>query len=167
MSDAGKWSVPYVPKNPEILKAIARVTLRHNQLDEMLVYTIKSVANVTIEQAFGATLYQGSKTLRERVNKLARQRLGEGPALIKVQDLMERCALATLKRNELVHNVWSKDAAGGKPRVLHAAERRFKKPPTAKVLNELADELLKLVAELNHERLHGWLDEALKKKNSI
>src|SRR4051794_15579447 len=105
MGNMGKWSVHYVPKNVNILKAIALVTLRHNQLDHMLIYLIKSLANVTIEQAFGATQYQGSKTLRDRIKKLARQRLGEGAALIKLQDQMERCARATLRRNELVHNV--------------------------------------------------------------
>jgi hypothetical protein len=168
MTDASSQGMSkfIVPTDAEVLKAIAIVTLRHNQLDHMLKYVLKSIAAVTIEEAFDATLHDGSWTLRERLRKLARRRLGDGTALVKFQALLGRCERATEKRNDLVHSVWEQDASGGETRV-RDRNSAAKAPPTAEELNALGEELHQLAFELNEARLGGFLSEALEAKKPV
>jgi hypothetical protein len=63
--------------------------------------TIKSLSGITVEEALKATAFHGSKQLRDRIDKLARQGLGEGAALLKVQALIETCRQLTDRRNRI------------------------------------------------------------------
>ena len=75
--------------------------------ETILRMTIKTFAGIEVNEALDATAFEGASLLRERVRKLAKQRLGEGQALLKVQAFVERCRRATEKRNEYVHSVWA------------------------------------------------------------
>ena len=78
----------HVPDDPELLAALGAVTLRQEHLNHILKMTIKSIANITVAEAVDATQYEGSRSLRERVRKLARQKLGEGEPLLKLQAMI-------------------------------------------------------------------------------
>lgn len=102
----------HIPSDKDLLAAIGEVALRHEHLNHILRMTIKTLARLDIDEALDATAYDSSSQLRERIKKLARQRLGEGEPLIKLQALLERCKRATEKRNDLVHSVWGKELDG-------------------------------------------------------
>ncbi len=157
----------HVPEDSEFLQAVARVTICHAHLDYSLRMCIKSLAGLPIEDALEATEYEGSRTLRERIRKLARMRLGEGPALLKLQALMKRCEDLTEQRNPLAHSIIAlhhfKGAANPVP-MMRMANHNWQSLPSADELNKLADALTTMANGLNHERLKGWLAQALEER---
>ena len=148
----------HVPDDKELLAAFGEMALRHEHLNYILRMTIKTLAKLTPQEALDATVNEGSRQLRERVRKLARQRLGEGPSLLKLQALMQRCQRVTDKRNEMVHSVWAKEL-DGEAKLRNADTSRPQ--PTRQELTDLSDEIRDLTISLNQARLEGFLLEAL------
>jgi hypothetical protein len=149
----------HVPQDKGLLAAIGEVSLRHEHLNHILRMTIKVLARLEINEALDATAYDSSSQLRERIKKLARQRLGEGEPLLKLQAILERCKRATEKRNELIHSVWGQELDGEPAR--KGASNEWRPLPTVEDLHQLAEEIMRLTGELNEARLEGFLHEAL------
>ncbi len=154
-----KMIMLHVPDDKELLAAYGEMALLHEHLNHILRMTIKTLAQLTPQEALDATVNEGSRQLRERIRKLARQRLGEGPALLKLQALMQRCQLVTDKRNELVHSVWAKELDGEAQ--LRNADHTSRPLPTRQELSALSKEIRDLTTFLNQARLEGFLSEAL------
>ena len=72
-----------IPGDAEFLAAFGELVLRHANLDHILGMTIKTLADLRPNEALDATAYDGSRQLRERIRKLAHQRLGEGQPLVE------------------------------------------------------------------------------------
>lgn len=151
----------HVPSDRELLAAIGEVALRHEHLNHILRMTIKTLARLDVNEALDATAYDNSSQLRERIKKLARQRLGEGP-LLKLQALLECCRCATEKRNDLVHSVWGKELDGKPAR--KGSGHEWRPLPTTAEMHDLAENLSDLTSQLNEARLEGFLHEALTQK---
>jgi hypothetical protein len=149
----------HIPEDQNILVLIGMISLRHSHLDYILRMTIKTLAEVSINQALDATRYHGSSQLRRRILKLAKQRLGEGRPLIQLEALLGRCERATEKRNRLVHEIWAKEL-DGEPFV-RTENHEWEPTPSITALDQLADELKSVTQELNNARLDGFLHEAL------
>jgi hypothetical protein len=145
----------HVPDDPALLSALGHVTLRHEHLNHCLRMTIKTLANLTVEQALDATAYDGSRQLRQRITKLARRELGEGQALLKLQALLERCRRATDARNELIHGIWAKEL-DGEP-VRRSEDHSWHPLPSERELLDLAEEMRDLTENLNTARLEGFI----------
>jgi hypothetical protein len=152
----------HVPSDAALLAAFGEVALRHEHLNHILRMTIKTLARLRPDEAFDATAYDGSGQLRERIRKLARQRLGESEPLLKLQALLERCRRATDKRNELTHGIWAKELDGEPMR--QGSDQNWYPLPTVDELKALANEIWILTDTLNSARLDGFLSEALSKQ---
>jgi hypothetical protein len=160
---AASMMVFHVPDDPAWLQAFGKVSVVHTHLDHILRMLIKTLANVTVEIALSATDAEGSAVLRDRIKKLAKQRLGEGAALLKVQDIVERCRRVTERRNELIHTVIASDWNGAEA-VVYKVGRATGPLPTVQDLEELTEQMGQLIHEINAARLGGWLAEALATK---
>lgn len=143
----------------KILEALGTITLRHGHLDHVLRMTVKTLGEVSVQQALDATAFEGSAALRERIRKLAKAKLGEGNALLQLQALLERCRRATEKRNDLIHSIWARELDGD-PKV-RTNDHVWKPIPTIEQLNALSTELEFLTGELNSARLEGFLSPAI------
>jgi hypothetical protein len=154
-----KFIMFHIPQDPETLAAVGEVAIRHEHLNRILRMTIKTLAGITVEQATKATMYAGSGELRSRVKKLARQRLGEGAALLKLEAMLADCERLTAKRNDLIHGLWAKELDGEAH--VQDAFGQATRIPSAKELRDLALELGQITVELNYERLEGFLHQAL------
>jgi hypothetical protein len=152
----------HVPEDPEWLKAFGRVSVVHTHLDHILRMLIKTLANVTVEVALNATDGEGSAALRDRIKKLAKQRLGEGAALLGLQDIVERCRRVTERRNSLIHATIASDWLDTEA-MLYRAGFPAAPLPTPQDLESLEKEMGQLIGEINQVRLKGWLAEALAK----
>lgn len=148
-----------LPNDEKLMAAVGKVALRHEHLNYVLRLTIKSLAGVTLDEALRATEYEGSKQLRECVRKLARKRLGDGQALIKLQAALSKCGELTKRRNSIVHSFWAEDL-DGKPHVRNV-EDGVRPLPTVQELEDLAAKIEQLSKELNSARLKGFLKDAL------
>jgi hypothetical protein len=151
-----------VPEDKDILVGVGVLTIRNSQLDYALRMTIKSLANLSIEEALDATARVGSQELRKRINKLATQRLGEGPSLLKLQAILKRAGTATDKRNIYVHSLWAQELDGSA--VIRNDDHSWEAVPSAQELEKLANNIHAITQELNTARLHGFLSEALSNK---
>ncbi|MGH7485498.1 MAG: hypothetical protein ACREMY_07825 [bacterium] len=164
MSDAQPtWMMRHdVPDDPTLLAAPGRVALRHAHLDHILRMTIKTLGNVSVQEALDATAFEGSRTLRDRVRRLARRRLGEGTALIKLQAVLERARRATEERNDLLHSPWGQVVDGEMQ--IRTVDHQWKDLPTASDLSALGVEIASITDELNDARLEGYIFEGLKSR---
>jgi hypothetical protein len=154
----------HIPEGPEILRAFGTMSLRHTNLDHILKMTIKTLAGIEMVEALDATAFESSTSLRERIKKIARQRLGEGPALLRVQALMERCRRATELRNRYMHSVWAEDWLGEAQ--MRRENHEWGPIPTVAELDAVSTELVRLVQEINEARLRGIVAEALLARNA-
>lgn len=154
----------YVPEDPEVLRAIAVVSVRHAHLDYILRMTIKTLVgpNVTPKEALDATRFEGSARLRDRIRKLAKKRLGDGETLVRIQALLERARRATDRRNQLIHNIWAQNSEGVP--LMRTDDHEWRDPPTPQELDDFATQLASLTNEINEARLSGFLFEALNGK---
>jgi hypothetical protein len=159
-----KFVLQTLPTDEKILAEVGTIALHHGQLDNALKMTIKDLTGVGQIEALDATLRDGSRELRGRIRKLARQRLGEGAALLSLQALLTRAERATEKRNELMHAVWGTELDGGP--MMRGDDHKFRPIPTITQLEELDKEIATILDDLINARQDGFLLEALKKSNN-
>ena len=152
----------YVPEDRDLLSAFGELSLRHEHLVHILRMTIKTLADLDVNEALDATAFESASSLRERIKKLARQRLGEGKPLLQVQALVERCRQVSEKRNRFVHSVWAKQV-DGEPQ-LRANDREWRELPSVQELRTLSQDLQALTQQINQARLEGFLAEAFKSR---
>lgn len=152
----------HVPEDQALLAASGEVTIRHEHLNHILKMTIKSIANLTPAEAVDATQYEGSRSLRERIRKLAHKKLGEGEPLLKLQALLTRAERLTDQRNKLMHGLWAKELDGD-PGVMGVFGGLLPLP-SVNELKTLAREIEVLTNEFNVARIEGFLKVALESK---
>jgi hypothetical protein len=155
----------HVPEDKELLSALGIITLRHEHLNHILKMTIKSIAGITPAEASYALKYEGSRSLRKRINKLSKKEIGESKVLLKLQAILGRAERVTEKRNKYIHGLWAEELDGdpgimGAPGELHPL-------PSAEELNSLANEIAAITQELNEARLEGFIKEALDARSKI
>lgn len=153
--------VMHIPNDPQWLAAFGRVSVAHAHLDYVLRMTIKTLTNVSVAVALDATERDGAASLRERIRKIGRSRLGEGQPLVRLQALIERCQRATERRNRWTHDVIVSDWEHVGARMQQAGGQSVPLP-SPEELAALSGEIIALVHEINEARLEGWLYEALK-----
>jgi hypothetical protein len=149
-----------LPDDAVWLAAWARVSLRHAHLDYSLQMAIRTLADLEIDEARDATARDGSAMLRRRIKKLARERLGEGAPLLKLQAILNRCGRLTARRNRLVHGIVAQSWDGSKT-LMRDHGPDWQALPTIQELDTLANAITAITTELNHARLGGFLAEAL------
>lgn len=176
MSIGTNFVVFHVPDGPKFLAAFGRVALRHAHLDHMLRLTIKTLARIPVADARLATAGQSSSGLRRTVRRLAKANFGEGPTLLQVYALIQRCKILTGERNSLMHRICAKELntkalsedeveANAAARLMMLDENLGERPlPTVDDLLKLAQKIEQLVNEINRERLHGFVAEAMNAK---
>jgi hypothetical protein len=152
----------HVPDDQAVLAAFGEVALRHEHMNHILKMTIKTLANLTVEEALAALEYESSSNLRDRVRNLARKRLGEGKALLKLQAIIGKCKQLTDRRNALIHGLWAQELDGEAH--VRGAFGETAPTPTKDELKVLASEIQTITNHLNEERLHGFLQLALVNK---
>src|SRR4051794_16853553 len=91
---------------------MGRIALSQGHLDYVLRRTIKTIADLSLRDGDHATAGLTSRELRSRIRRLARQRLGEGSALLMLEAILERAARATQQRNDLIHSIWAHQSDG-------------------------------------------------------
>jgi len=153
----------HLPEDQAFLAEVGTVAIRHVQLDHILRMTIKTLAGLTVEQAMHATNFQGSSELREQIKKLAKRRLGVRAALLQLQAILERCRLATDRRNDLLHGLIGREL-DGEP-AMRTRHHEWSPIPKVDELTRLSAELVSLTNELNTARLKGFLAEAIAASN--
>jgi hypothetical protein len=142
-----------------VLAALGAVAVNHAYLEYMLRLTIKSLSGKSIDEAFEETSYKTSRLLRDRIRKLARQRIGDGPALSQLKTLLTECKRASKQRNDYIHGVLVQASQGNVPKL--RTESGWTEPPTVEQLNSLAQEIWNLTVKLESARANGFLYEAL------
>jgi hypothetical protein len=148
-----------MPDDTSVLAAIGKIAIRHGQLEHSLKMAVKTFSDVSIEEAIDATARQGGRDLRERVRKLARSRLGEGVALVKLDAILQRAQRATDERNALLHCLWGVELDAGP--VMRLEGKPFASIPSTETLEALAETLKQIASDLNIARLDGFLRVAL------
>jgi hypothetical protein len=146
-----------LPKDPAVLVAIGKLAIRHGQLDHGLKLTIRSIRRISVEQALTDTKRKSVHQLQALVEEHARDRFGEVPILVRIRELLHLSRQATDHRNSVLGDFW---ATGSDGAPIPVPERHPRALPRVAELEAVADNLLSVVRELDHERHHGCLREA-------
>jgi hypothetical protein len=120
----------------------------------------------SIEEALKYIGYQGAARLRKRVTELATEQLGQAEALDMIHGFMKRCEDISERRNELLHSPIARERDGEKFYMRTRGANTWVELPTPDVLEALADETFMLVQEMNHQRLGGLIDVALRRRKA-
>jgi len=154
-----------IPEDKNVLAALGRIAVRHGQLDHLFRLTVKTILNISITEALDATDGFSSRDLRKRVRQLAKQKLGEGDALVRLDALLSRASRATGKRNDILHSVVAYDEHGNP--YVKDDDHQWKPHPNATELQAVADELAAVASDLNKARfLDGFLATALQARQN-
>lgn len=151
----------------KVLAALGRIALRHGQLDNAMKMVMKDLLELKEEVVLDATAGHMSRELRGCLRKLAKQRLGDGRALVQLDALLNRADQVTKLRNDCVHSAWGTEysaRAGVRGLVKGDTRHTFQKAPTLKELVKSAEELETILEDFLNARLGGFLFEALTKK---
>jgi hypothetical protein len=154
-----KMVIPSLPSDPKVREAIGNVSVRHGQLDDALKMVIKTLMDLTPDEARKAMARVGSARLRLRVKRLAKKRLGDDAPFLKLEAILHDAKDATEKRNELLHGLWASELDGED--VYSPTPGKFGPAPPAEELEALADTLHQITKRLHFERLDGFIKAAL------
>lgn len=76
----------YYPEDVETTAALGKIAVYHGQLEYILRMTIKSILGLELLDALEMTRRKQSRELRERIQKEARQKLGDGDVFDRLND---------------------------------------------------------------------------------
>ncbi|HTU64713.1 MAG TPA: hypothetical protein VMF52_02080 [Steroidobacteraceae bacterium] len=159
MSGAQNTTVTLHMPSSKVLAALGRVTIRHSLLDLVLTGTIKVLAELTATEAQQALEYEGARSKRELIKKLAIARFGKtSQATLKLAAILNSCGKLTDKRNRYVHSLWT-TGKGEAAKLWDGGGHQ--KAPTATQLNQLADDIYQVARDLNEARLKGFIFDAM------
>ncbi len=150
------------PDDRDWLAAFGKVAAHAALLDFVMSMTIKVITEVSVEDALRATKRTTASALRKRVRKLAKDRLGDGPAFIELEAILCMAEAVAENRNYLIHSVFVSDEAENL--IIQDPVRGHLPIPTAEDLETLASQIEQVHGMLNHSRLKGSLRAALDKR---
>ena len=160
--NSSKMIMFHVPEDKELLAAFGEVAIRHEHMSHILKMTIRTLTGVSVDEAVKATAHENISQIRTRIKKIARTKLGEGEALIKLQAILCDCKHLTDKRNELTHCLWTQEL--DRDAQLRDPHGNTQPLPTAQDLLDLAKSMGELTNRINRERFEGFLYQALSQK---
>jgi hypothetical protein len=153
-----------MPEDKDLQAAVGRLAIRHGQLDHILRMMLKSIDDITAEEAWSRTGRMTSSLLCQCVRKAAKAAIGESDAYLHLDALLIEAAGATDERNKSMHVLW---ALGDDGEQQYRPRGGPREPvPTAFQLDVIADRLDSVARRLNHARRHGVLKDALVQKRS-
>jgi hypothetical protein len=151
-----------MPEDRDLQAAVGRLAIRHGQLDHILRMMLKSIDDITAEEAWSRTGRMTSGLLCQCVRKAAKAAIGETDAFMLIDALLSEAAGATHERNNLMHVLW---ALGDDGEQQYRPRGGPREPvPTAFQLDVIANRLDAVAERLNHARRHGFLKDALEQK---
>ncbi len=166
MAKSKKMKSPMIqlapPDDRDWLAAYGKVAAHSALLDLVMSMTIKVITEVSVEDALRATMRTPSSVLRERVRKLAKDRLGDGPAFIELEAILCLARAVSEERNNLIHSTFVRDEAGNL--IIQDPVRGNLPLPSVKELETLASQIEHVHGMLNHSRSKGSLRAALDKR---
>jgi hypothetical protein len=151
-----------LPEDGEVLAEIGRVAIRHGQLDNVLRLTLGDLVGTERSVTLDATARTGSAALRKRIHDLAKKRLGDGEALVRLEAILAHAEQATERRNEILHSVWGREMSG--EAVVRDDKHTFGSAPSVDNLKQVTADILKVIDELLAARFGGFLKKALEAK---
>jgi len=151
-----------VPEDEELLLSIGRVTAAHANLELGLKMCVKSLAGLSVEEAMLAFNSSNTSEVRECIRKLFRQLSDDETLRCKLLALLGEARKMAEERNGLIHRPWG---GSNKKEFLSPNEKWiWTDPPAPAELDALAEKIYFFSARLNNERLHGFINDAVKKK---
>jgi len=155
-----------IPTDQAFLAQYARASIAHAQLDNALKMFVRSFDESSVEDALKYIGYTGAAKLRKRIVELATARFGKGEALDMVLQFMSHCEDISDRRNYLLHSPIARERDGPEFRMRSRGTNEWVALPPADELKALAEETFALQQDMNHQRLSGLIDAALRQYRS-
>lgn len=153
------------PTDERILKAVGLVAIAHGHLEYILRMTVRTLTGMTVSDALDATQYASMRELRDNVKKLFRKKTEDAELRLRMNALLRQAERLTEKRNKLIHRTWGESPDG--QLLIKGDDHVFGPPPTPAELETLTDEIYALIRQINHERMSGFINEAVTQASNI
>ncbi|HSQ91925.1 MAG TPA: hypothetical protein VLM19_07110 [Nitrospiraceae bacterium] len=144
-----------VPNQPSLNEALGRLAIAHTHLELILRYCVKTIADLTIQQALDATEGDRLSDLRVRIKQLFKERRPTALEKANLDALLGQAKRLSEMRHSFLHSEWSETAAG--KTIMKGEDHQWGPAPSEKQILDVVKELTSLVAEINEARLTGFI----------
>ena len=144
------WAFPH---QPSLQAALGRLAIAHTQLELILRYCVKVLAELDIHAALDATDGERISDLRERVRRLFKERRPTEVEKNNLDALLGRTKRFSEQRNTYLHSVFSATPEG--EAIMKGADHRWGPAASESAIDEVTIEILRLAKEINDARLDG------------
>lgn len=142
-------------EDPDLLEAAGSLALAHGQLELMLRMTIRTLAEITVDEALSATQKSKNWELRKCVHSIFNKKTKDMQLRLKLKSIIGTCERLSEERNRLLHNTWAIAPDGSV--VTKGPDHAWGPASKPNDLRKLASEISDVVATLNHARLQGFI----------
>ncbi|HEY8947315.1 MAG TPA: hypothetical protein VIM56_00370 [Rhizomicrobium sp.] len=153
-----------LPSDQALLAAVGTVAIAHGHLEYILRMTVKTLAGLSILEALDATNFTSMRDVRSEVRKLFGQLTKERSLCLKLEALLERARKESEQRNQLLHRPWAVDSENNW--LMKDEYHHWGPLPDRQQFLELADRIYNLIHDINEARLHGFISDVAKLRNS-
>jgi hypothetical protein len=156
------WSFP---DDPILHAALGRLAIAHTQLELILRYCVKVIADQDIQAALDATEGERISDLRERVKRLFKERQPTALEKNQLDALLGRAKLFSEERNTYLHSVFSETPEGRA--IMKDANHRWGPAPSESAIDDVTKGILRLAKELNDARLNGFIKRVVARHKAL
>src|SRR5262249_52611239 len=154
-NERNPFSSTGMPPDEKLQAAVGRVAIRHWRLDRVLRLALRSIDDITAEEAWSRTARMTSGLLCQCVRRAPQAAFGDNDAFKQLDALLVAAAGATEEENGLMQALCATGEDGGPP--LRSRAGRREPVPGVPQLDSIADRLDLVAEQLSYARRHGFL----------
>lgn len=149
------------PSDPRLVEALGTLVIAHTHLELILRYTVKTLACLTVSEALDATSEDRISDLRNRIQRLFKERKPTEREKAQLDALLHRAKQYSDNRNTYIHSTWSTTDSG--QALMKGADHRWGPAPTPAEVAALTDKIRSLRKELDQARRDGFIAQVVQR----
>ena len=151
-----------VPTRPELHAALGRLAIAHTHLERILRYTVKTLSGLSGPKSLDPTKRKSISFLRKKVKRLFKKHNPSAAETSRLNELFEKAKLLSEQRHSYLHRAWSATPEG--LAILLGEGLQSEAAPSEAAIDRVTSEILALAKKINYARLHGFIDEVVKRQ---
>lgn len=150
-----------LPGDSDLLTALGGLVIARTQLELYLRYTVKTLASLSVNAALETTSGDRMPELRGRIKQLFKQKKPTAQEKRQLDALLLQGKHLTMKCNVYLHATYANTPSG--QALMQSDTYSWGLAPTVSEVNAVRADLLKVGADMNHARLHGFIAQVVRR----
>ena len=150
-----------IPSHPGLIEALGRLAIAHTHLELILRYVVKTLSELSVNDALDATSGDSTSEVRRRIKKLFKEKKPVPSEETQLDSLLGAARRLSEKRNAFLHSAWSQTEAG--EIILKQEDHQWGPAPSKEQVDQITDQIMGLANKINDARLTGFISEVVKR----